>query len=103
MKLKTIKSKIGNMEYNELISKTIELIKAEFELNLRYHNLFFLCWYNSAMVFLYQNTVIIASGEYEIMWHLFRWGSDVKILSPISLRKKYIEMLENTMKHQKEK
>ena len=44
-----------------------------------------------------------ASGEYEIMWHLFRWGSDVKILSPINLKKKYIELLENTMKHQKEK
>ncbi len=66
MKLKTIKSKGGNSEYNELISKTIELIKAEFEINLRYHNLFFLCWYNSAMVFLYQNTVVIAAVEYEI-------------------------------------
>ena len=44
-----------------------------------------------------------ASGEYEIMWHLFRWGCDVKILSPVSLKKKYIELLENTMKHQKEK
>ena len=44
-----------------------------------------------------------ASGEYEIMWHLFRWGSDVKILAPTSLRKQYIELLENTMKHQKEK
>ena len=44
-----------------------------------------------------------ASGEYEIMWHLFRWGSDVKILSPVSLKKKYIELLENTMKHQMEK
>lgn len=44
-----------------------------------------------------------ASGEYEIMWHLFRWGSDVKILAPNSLKKQYIELLENTMKHQKEK
>lgn len=44
-----------------------------------------------------------ASGEYEIMWHLFRWGADVKILSPVSLRKLYIELLENTIKHQKEK
>lgn len=44
-----------------------------------------------------------ASGEYEILWHLFRWGCDVKILSPKSLKKQYIEMLENTMKHQKEK
>ena len=44
-----------------------------------------------------------ASGEYEIMWHLFRWGSDVKILAPTSLKKQYIELLETTMKHQKEK
>ena len=44
-----------------------------------------------------------ASGEYEIMWHLFRWGADVKILAPTSLKKKYIELLEMTMKHQKEK
>ena len=44
-----------------------------------------------------------ASGEYEIMWHLFRWGTDVKILAPTSLKKQYIELLNNTMKHQKEK
>ena len=44
-----------------------------------------------------------ASDEYEIMWHLFRWGTDVKILSSASLKKQYIEMLENTMKHQKGK
>ena len=28
-----------------------------------------------------------ASGEYEIMWHLFKWGADVKILAPTSLKK----------------
>ena len=44
-----------------------------------------------------------ASGEYEIMWHLFRWGCDVKVLAPTSLKKQYIELLENTMKHQKKK
>lgn len=44
-----------------------------------------------------------ASGEYEIMWHLFRWGCDVKILAPTSLKKKYIELLEMTMEHQREK
>lgn len=44
-----------------------------------------------------------ASGEYEIMWHLFRWGTDVKILAPSGLRKKYIELLEMTLENQKEK
>lgn len=44
-----------------------------------------------------------ASGEYEIMWHLFKWGADVKILAPASLKKKYIELLKTTMEHQKEK
>lgn len=44
-----------------------------------------------------------ASGEYEILWHLFRWGADVKILSPNSLRKQYIEMLSNALNKQKEK
>lgn len=44
-----------------------------------------------------------ASGEYEIMWHLFRWGTDVKILAPTSLRKKYIELLEMTLENQKKK
>ena len=44
-----------------------------------------------------------ASGEYEIMWHLFRWGAGVKILAPASLRKQYIELLKDTMEHQKEK
>lgn len=41
-----------------------------------------------------------ASGDYEIMWHLFRWGSAVKILAPKSLKKEYIELLENTLKNQ---
>jgi len=44
-----------------------------------------------------------ASGEYEIMWHLFKWGADVKILAPTSLKKQYIELLKTTMEHQKEK
>ena len=34
-----------------------------------------------------------ASGDYEILWHLFRWGTFVKIISPKSLKNKYIEML----------
>ncbi|MBQ9246111.1 WYL domain-containing protein [bacterium] len=44
-----------------------------------------------------------ASGEYEIMWHLFKWGSDVKVVSPVSLKKQYIELLENTLNTQKKK
>ncbi len=44
-----------------------------------------------------------ASGEYEIMWHLFKWGAGVKILSPSSLRKQYVELLQNTLDKQKEK
>ena len=43
-----------------------------------------------------------ASGEYEILWHLFRWGADVKILAPKSLQKKYIDLLSETIKKQKE-
>lgn len=42
-----------------------------------------------------------ASGELEILWHLFSWGDDVKIISPCSLKKEYIEMLENVLKVQK--
>ena len=44
-----------------------------------------------------------ASGEYEILWHLFRWGDCVKILAPVSLKNKYIAMLEDVVKKQKEK
>ena len=41
-----------------------------------------------------------ASGDYEILWHLFRWGTTVKIISPKSLKNKYIEMLESVLKNQ---
>ncbi len=44
-----------------------------------------------------------ASGEYEIMWHLFKWGADVKILAPTKLKKMYIELLQRTLDKQKEK
>ena len=44
-----------------------------------------------------------ACGEYEILWHLFKWGKDVKILSPSKLKKQYIEMLEDTLLSQKKK
>ena len=42
-----------------------------------------------------------ASGELEILWHLFKWGDAVKIISPRSLKKEYIEMLENVLEMQK--
>ena len=44
-----------------------------------------------------------ASGEYEILWHLFRWGDCVKINAPVSLINKNIAMLEDVVKKQKEK
>ena len=44
-----------------------------------------------------------ASGELEIMWHLFKWGADVKIISPKYLRTQYIEYLENVIEKQKSK
>lgn len=42
-----------------------------------------------------------ASGNLQILWHLFTWGKDVQIISPKSLRKEYIEMLENVLEVQK--
>ena len=44
-----------------------------------------------------------ASGEYEILWHLFKWGESVKIISPKSFKTKYIERLERTLNNQKAK
>lgn len=43
-----------------------------------------------------------ASGEYEIMWHLFKWGDSVKIVSPKSLKKQYIDYLESVLNRQKQ-
>lgn len=42
-----------------------------------------------------------ASGELEILWHLFRWGDKVQIISPKSLKKEYVEYLENVLNIQK--
>lgn len=42
-----------------------------------------------------------ASGELEIIWHIFRWGNNVKIVSPTKLRKMYVEYLENVLKIQR--
>ncbi len=43
-----------------------------------------------------------ASGDKEILWHLFKWGEDVKIISPAKLKKEYIGMLGDVLKRQKE-
>lgn len=42
-----------------------------------------------------------ASGELEILWHIFRWGDKVQIISPKSLKKEYVEYLENVLEVQK--
>lgn len=42
-----------------------------------------------------------ASGELEIIWHIFKWGDNVKIISPTKLKKQYIEYLENVLKIQR--
>ena len=42
-----------------------------------------------------------ASGELEILWHIFRWGDKVLIISPKSLKKEYVEYLENVLEVQK--
>lgn len=44
-----------------------------------------------------------ASGELEILWHLFRWGDTVQIVSPKSLKKQYIEMLKDVLTKQEKK
>ena len=49
------------------------------------------------------NVKFKASGKYEILWHLFKWGESVKIISPKSLKTKYIEMLERTLNNQRAK
>ena len=36
-----------------------------------------------------------ASGTLEIIWHLFKWGKDVKILSPEKLKKAYKEYIKS--------
>lgn len=39
-----------------------------------------------------------ASGELEILWHIFKWGDCVKIIAPTKLKKMYVEYLENVLK-----
>ena len=38
-----------------------------------------------------------AGGRYEICWHLFRWGKDVKILEPQELKDTYKKLIEEAM------
>ena len=38
-----------------------------------------------------------ASGELEILWHIFKWGNSVKIVAPKELKKLYKEYLENVL------
>ena len=42
-----------------------------------------------------------ASGEYEILWHLFKWGESVKILAPKKLKQIYREYLESVLANTK--
>lgn len=38
-----------------------------------------------------------ASGDKEIMWHIFKWGAGCKILAPTSLKDKYKKYLEDNL------
>ncbi|MBQ6516035.1 WYL domain-containing protein [bacterium] len=38
-----------------------------------------------------------ASGELEILWHIFKWGENVKIVTPTKLKKMYVEYLKNVL------
>jgi len=39
-----------------------------------------------------------AGGKYEICWHLFRWGKDVKIIAPQELKDTYKKLLDEARK-----
>lgn len=39
-----------------------------------------------------------ASGEFEICWHLFRWGNSVKIIKPSGLQRFYTSQLKSILK-----
>ena len=38
-----------------------------------------------------------ASGDKEIMWHIFKWGDKVKILAPKSLQTDYKKILKSVL------
>ena len=40
-----------------------------------------------------------ASGDKEIIWHVFKWGKDCKILAPNTLQNKYKKYLEENLKN----
>lgn len=40
-----------------------------------------------------------ASGDKEIMWHVFRWGADCKIISPKFLKEEYKKYLVDNLKN----
>ncbi len=40
-----------------------------------------------------------ASGDKEILWHIFKWGSGCKILSPDSLKEKYKKYLNENLQN----
>ena len=40
-----------------------------------------------------------ASGDKEIIWHVFKWGKDCKIIAPKSLQKEYKKYLEENLKN----
>lgn len=42
-----------------------------------------------------------ASGELEILWHIFKWGNNVKIIAPAKLKKMYVDYLEKVLNMQK--
>ncbi len=44
-----------------------------------------------------------ASGTHEIIWHLFKWSDNVKIISPKSLKDEYLDWLTRSLKKQVEK
>ena len=44
-----------------------------------------------------------ASGELEILWHIFKWGDSVKIVAPTKLKKMYVEYLDNVLKVERSK
>lgn len=39
----------------------------------------------------------IASGTHEIIWHLFKWSDNVKLISPKNLKDEYIDWLQRSL------
>lgn len=47
------------------------------------------------------NLKFTAGSKYEIIWHLFTWGDNVKIIAPKELKKAYNDYLEKVLKSNK--